>query len=1158
MKKNLRKIVIMTMHAFFLGTVLQVFFLSMLLASELEAQKIQSVREAKIQVTLQEAGLEECFSAIESKTPYKFTYDEKIIRSDVKINYESNQRTVSELLLQISRVAGLKFRQVNNTINVQAMKKNGRGEESIEVILQGTTVTGRVTSAEDNTGLPGVNVIVKGTVQGTVTDLDGAYTINVPDDQAVLVYSSVGFISQEVTVGNRSQIDIVMSPDITALEEIVVVGYGTQKKESLTSAVEMVDGEILDNRPIRTVTEGLAGLVAGLNVDQTNGAPASDPNLNIRGFTGFNSQQSPLVLVDGVERTLGDINPADVESISVLKDAAASAIYGSRAPYGVILVTTKSGEKGAGINVTYNGRYNIGQPINVPSFADSWVFAERFNQAYRNALQNPAFSEEAIQRMRDYGAGVIDYTNIALPNGEWGRHWDGNDNNDWFDLALRNSIPSQQHTLNFSGGSNATTYYMGLGYNESIGLFEGLGDRRDRYNALLKVSTDATDWLNLNLSMNYIRTDEFGPEYQGFGRNYNTIFNVLSRTWPNWPDQNPNGSPHWLSPLPGFTGETGEEKLQRNDFVVTGGFDINPLEGWNITGNYTFNTFNNHFEHTSFPLVVINADGSVRLSGRASQQSFIERSMANRQYHTTNLFTSYAREFNEHYINVLAGYQNEYNRYEDMFVNRKDLYTQTIPTIGTSFGDVLANDDLYHWSTQGYFFRASYNYKEKYLLEFNGRYDAHSKFPKDIRWAFFPSIAGGWNVARENFWPTEVISSLKIRGSYTSSGDHGAGNYLYLPTMGTAQGAGDVLLEGGFPPMVFMPGLVSDELTWAKPRTLGIGADISIFNNRLEIVYDWYQRTVYDQAGPAEPLPETLGDNVPRKNNAVSETRGWEFTTKWRDTGFNIAGKPFNYHAEFRISDYVGYVVEYEENITGARSGTWTPGEVFGQNFMYTSNGIAQDVGDIEQNVQQGGAWYYPGDLMMEDLNGDGQINAGDGGYWYSMGDITKMGYNYPRYRYGMTLGATWNGIDLFVLLEGVGHWKMYSGSSWIFGSNSNQWSGGWYKEHEELGVWSPETPDAWYPRYAFNGKNYGRANDQYMLNLANLRVRNIRIGYNLPASLISRIKLRKVYLYSSIENAGYIYYNSWIKYDPELIDNYSGQGYPIQRVISFGLNVGL
>jgi TonB-linked SusC/RagA family outer membrane protein len=1015
------------------------------------------------------------------------------------------------------------------------------------------TITGTVVSVENKSPLEGVSIIVKGKGVGAQTNRKGQFSIRATNGDT-LVVSNAGFAAQEVAIRNTSNLVISLNVSVENLEDVVVVGFGKQKKANLTSAVTQVSGEALLNRPIKSVSEGLQGLVAGLNVDLVSGAPESNPSLNIRGFTGINSQGAPLVLVDGVERNLGDINPNDVESISVLKDAAASAIYGSRAPYGVVLVTTKSGKKGAKATISYNGSYQVGTPIGMPQWANSWEFAEKINEKYRNNLQQVLFSDATIQKMKDFGAGKLNVWNDPLPNGQWGAHYDSYANNDWFSTMFKNRVPSQQHNLDLSGGSSNTTYYMGIGYNEASGLIVGSNDLRKRYSALLKVKTDVTEWFGVGLSMNYVKNDETGLNIRGRGRDYTDMMVNAAGSFPNWADLSPNGSPYWLSSGPTMRGEGGNAIDNTSDLITTGRFDLKPIKGLNIGGSYSWRNSGNHTAIVSLPIISVNADGTTRLSGRSVTQSAVRRVMSTTNYHTADLTASYEKQIKGHYFQVMAGYQEEYNKFVQLIGERKDLYTNAIPTLSTAYNaQPLLNDVLNHWATQGVYGRLAYNYKGKYLFEFNGRYDAHSKFPPSIRWAYFPSFSAAWNIAKEKFWFIESINSFKIRGSYTSSGDNGSGNYLYLPTMVTAIGTRDVLLDGARPNMVSMPGLVSPNLTWAKPRSIGIGIDVAAFKNRLDVTWDWYQRTTYDQAGPAEVLPVTLGTTPPQTNNSVSETRGWEFTVNWRDKAFRLAGKPVGYSVNFNISDYIGYVVKYRDNISGARSGTWTPGEVFGETYVYRSNGIAQNANDIANNVVQTGGWNVPGDLMMRDINGDGRITTGDGGYWYSQGDRVKVGYNYPRYRYSVNLQANWNGFDFSIQLIGVPQWKIYSNSFFVMPSAGDQFNSKWFVEQRALGTWTHESPNAFYPRYSF--KTYA-ANDQYLLNLAHLRIKNLRFGYQLPAKIMSKVKTDRFYLYTSIENLGFIYYKSFVKYDPEILQNNGGSGYPPQKQFSFGINI--
>ncbi|WP_163378401.1 SusC/RagA family TonB-linked outer membrane protein [Cyclobacterium sp. SYSU L10401] len=1036
---------------------------------------------------------------------------------------------------------------VNEKDKSDALQTKPAGDLVAAILVEGKVVDG------EGNPIPGAAILVKGTTSGTTTDIDGNFSLEV-DEEAIIVVSFLGFITQEIEVGNQTDFEITLVEDIAQMDEVVVVGFGTQKKSHLTAAVEQIGSDLIENRPINRLSEALQGAVAGLYVTPVNGGPAQESNFNIRGYTGFGQKGGPLVLIDGIERTMSDVNPNDVESVTVLKDAAASAIYGSRAPSGVILITTKSGTKGEKIQVNYSGNYSIGSPIGMPQWANSWEYAEKINEQYRNSLQAPIYTEEAIQRMRDHGAGLIP-NNIVTENGTYGAHWDMNGNSDWFDIMYKSVVPSQQHNASVSGGSNNTGYYVGLGYNESMGLIKGSDDRLNRYNALLKVNSDVTDWLSLRMSMNYVRTDEQAPNYRGGGPNYGDIWQNASASLPNWNDLNPNGSPSFLSSGPSLRGEGGTQTNQRNETTLTGGFTLKPFEGLDIRGNYTWRNLTSHLERNTFVIFVEEADGSIRNSARSAQQSSVIRQMNFTNYHTADIVADYNKQIGKHSINALVGYQEEYNNFSRLSGTGRDLYTNSVPSISTTFNpNPTVNDMLTHWATQGVFGRMAYNYAEKYFIEFNGRYDAHSKFPAAIRWSFFPSISGAWNIAEENFWSVNKVDAFKIRAAYTSSGDPGSGNYLYLPTMGTGIGNGDVLLGGVKPNMVFMPPLVSSDLTWSSPQTLGFGLDVVAIENRLELTYDWYQRTIYNQPGPAKILPQTIGTGLPSINNAVSETRGWEFSMKWRNTG-RLAGRPINYSARFNIADYIGYVVEYDENVNGQRNGTWTPGQVFGQIWMYESNGVAQDIADVEANVPQGGGWYYPGDLMMKDLNGDGQINAGEGGRWYARGDQVMAGYNYGRYRYGMNLQANWNGIDLSVTFTGVPKWITYTNNFHVIPAGVNIWNSKWFTSHRELGTWSPETPDNYFPRHSF--KTYG-ANDQYVENLAHLRVQNLRLGYNLPQSLLERAKLRKVYVYTSAENLGMIYYKSNFRYEPEILSRYGGNGYPPQRQISFGVNVGI
>ena len=462
-----------------------------------------------------------------------------------------------------------------------------------------------------------------------------------------------------------------------------------------------------------------------------------------------------------------------------------------------------------------------------------------------------------------------------------------------------------------------------------------------------------------------------------------------------------------------------------------------------------------------------------------------------------------------HNLFVQMGMQAEENGYKSLTGSRDGLFAPDVSTsLSTASTNPQVRDNLYSWSTLGYYAVLTYDYKQKYLIKLAGRRDASSRFSPDARWGAFPSVSGAWNVAKEDFWPLKnVISTFKPRASWSTSGDlasAGGGNYYtYLPTLSLGTSSG-TLLGGNFANFATPPGLISSTLTWAKPETIDFGLDITAFNNRLTIGYDWYQRTVKDQVGPPNPLPLTLGTGAPRLNNSVSETRGWELSLSWSDQ-FNLGESPFRYNVGFQMSDYIGYVTEYSENKTGVRSGVWTPGELFGQNYVYESAGVAQSLSDLKGGTLTG-TYNYPGYLQYKDLNGDGYINSGNGGFWYSQGDSKPNGFNYPRKSYSITPSVSWKNFSFSAVFDGVLQWKIYNSTEYVWGTKAGADLAYFYtpafKESTDLGYWRPDNTNAFFP--SFNtGKDL--ATDQYSLDLSHLRIRNITIGYDFPERMVEK-----------------------------------------------------
>ncbi|AIM37257.1 hypothetical protein KO02_11570 [Sphingobacterium sp. ML3W] len=1058
---------------------------------------------------------------------------------------------------------------------------------------------------ENGHSIEGITVTEKGARNVTKSDKQGNFELLVARKNSVIVLSGVGFSTKEFAAKDLANANVVMSKDQHELDEVVITAYGKVKKSSMTDAVATVSGEKLANRPIRTVTDGLIGLSPGVNIRMPSGAPESNPTINIRGFTSINGSASPLVLIDGVERPIQDVNPNDVESISILKDGASTAIYGSRAPYGIILITTKSGKAG-NLTVTYSGNVKVGKRVTFPTQPSSPEWARYINMAQKNGWPNGTGTDGVdaitIERMEawlrqdwnhssfdDLRAQFGDKAQQYIENGQFPttnagfKNWTREQSfatTKLYDAYLNKSAVSSQHNVNISGGTDRAQYFSSFGYNGTKGLFKGDLNNNTRYNFQTKLNYKAADWLDLRTDVNYVSQQNIGPNYRagsatdpGSGStlaNYGDIFGSMMQYFAT-PLRVPSGNAYsWILGAAGIMGEGGAISNERNDIVLTGGATVKPFKYFEINGDYTYRVNNSNFSKVDKVVYTELPDGTKIQNNRSANISSISKSSGMQKYQFAKFSAQYNRNFvDKHNVLIQVGMQAEENNYQSLTGSKTDLFAQdVIESLNGAANNPLASDNMYEWATLGYYGVASYDYQQKYMIKFAGRKDASSRFSPDSRWGFFPSISGAWNVAKESFWPLkDVISELKPRVSWSTSGDLtsvGSSNYYtYLPTLGFSVNK-NTLLGGNFSNVASAPGLVSSSLTWAKPTVLNVGVDVTTLNRRLNISYEWYQRRIINQMGPADPISAVLGTAAPQLNNSESETRGWELSIAWNDK-IQLAGKPFLYDVRFNMSDYIGYVTKYSSNQLGLRSGSWTPGELFGQNYMYQGNGIANNTNDLNGKTLTG-EYNYPGYLMYKDLDGDGYIGSGTGGFWYSMGDQVKNGFNYPRKSFSILPSFSWNNFSVSAVLEGVMHWKIFTSSDWVWGSSAG--SGGTayfytpvFEESSKLGYWTPSNKDAFFP--ALNTSR-SLASDSYTLNLAHLRVRNITVGYDLPEKIISKVKLKRANIYFSGENLGFLYNKSFIKYDPELLSNLGGlfsastNGYPPLRYFSLGVNLSL
>ncbi|MCT4591264.1 MAG: TonB-dependent receptor [Carboxylicivirga sp.] len=1113
-------------------------------------------QKEKLTLKMQDVSAQEVFKQLEHQAGLKFFYQDEQLSKIGHVSIDASEQSLNDVLSDLLDQTGLTFKLIDNHVIILAAESNSNKSSAQQ---EKETIKGLVTD-KNGDAIPGVNVFEKSNPQnGVITGVDGSYSLSVSNSDAIISFSFIGFETQDINVAGRKTIDIVLLQDMENIDEVVVVGYGTQKKINTTGAVSQIEGDVLESRPITNVADGLSNRVAGLNVTKTNGAPGSSASWNIRGFTGLSKDQwgnvvattkQPLILVDGIEQNPDVLNPEDIESISVLKDASASAIYGSRAPYGVVIITTKSGSKGK-MSINYNNNFSWKSMTDVPQPVDGLTFAKAFNEAYNNARQPAVFSDETLGKIEAYMNGTGPNNTIGN-DGLWRQWTESHGNTDWMKEWFNDNSFSQSHNVALSGGveSGKLDYYASFGYSEDNGILKHVPkDEYNRYNFSIKVRSQINKWVQTTANVRYSQRN-----YSRSNIDDNTVLNQVARLWPTTPAVNPDGVEHrnnlyWPLKSGGYYDDVQDDLTSRLEVKIT------PFEGFNIVGSASYSKFYKKFKRNRFNYKVPQPGDNYIIGG--NMPNSVEEEMRNDDYLQMEAYMSYERLFGKHFMKVLAGHQSEEKNYHTLYGSKAGLITQNVPSISTATGTVNLDDALGHWSTEGYFFRVNYNYEEKYLLEVNGRYDASSRFPSHTRWAFFPSFSLGWNVAKENFWPIAEVNTFKLRGSYGKLGNANVANYLYLPQM-NYYAKGGVMLGNENASRISMPGILSPDITWEKPEVINVGFDAAAFNNRLNVSYEWFQRTIKDQISPPVEASAVLGTNPPDTNNGVSETRGWELTINWRDRLGSIMGKEVKYGVGFNISDYIGYVVKYP-NTTGSYSGIWTAGERFGDILGYETVGIASDINQYNNAASHHRLWsqsWHAGDIIYKDQDGDGKIDSGNS-RWYNKGDLVNLGNTTPRYQYGFNLEAQWNGFDINMFFEGVGKQDLTMSGMYFWGITGSQWHSSLFDHNNDY--WSPTNTDAYFPRIYFGGESGKNQQTQskYVINGAYMRFKTLQLGYNLPASWLNKIGLNNCRIFTSIENVGMIYKASKLDLDPVILRSNSGQIYPPQRTISLGLNVG-
>lgn len=1019
-------------------------------------------------------------------------------------------------------------------------------------VQQDNACTGVVVDQNGETVI-GASVVVKGTTNGTITGLDGDFSIPNVKKGDVIVVSYVGYMNSEI-IWEGKPLKIALKEDSKTLDEVVVVGYATVKKANLTGAVSAVDDKVLADRPIVNLGQGLQGTIPNLNIT-TSGQPGKGSSFNVRGETSINGG-SPLVLVDGVQMDPNLINPQDVASVSVLKDAASASIYGARAAYGVILITTKSGRKNMPTQVSFDASVSFNSPTTRPEYMNSMEYAHWMNAANNTTSGRDLLSQEEMEHIEAYFYDPVNNLPVFVAKDpsswQYGNCQAGKyaycGNTDWMKEMYKKTYPVQKYNVNINGGSDKATYYTSVGYMDQGSLMRYGDEGFRKFNMVNNINYDINNWMHVSMKTSYIRTELDGLAQDAVhGESW-----IGNDTQPLMPVKHPDGNWSGQGNYTNFAAvldEMGSRKTTKNDFWNTLVLKLTPLKGLTINMDYTFNYYAEHGKVHRKTFNEYGIDGKFLQVFQHSRPSGVSESQANDTYNAFNLFGDYELTLGKHYFKVMAGYNQETKHTRGFSASRDELISNDLPSMNAATGEKYVGNSDDSWATRSGFFRVNYSFADRYLLEVNGRYDLSSKFPKDDRSVFSPSFSLGWKLSEESWFKQATngfFDELKIRASYGSLANQALDNgwYAYLSNYGT--GTLGYIMGGKQPQYVLPGGLVSNTVTWEKVTQWDLGLDFVILQNRLKGTFDYYQRKTTDMLGPGRILPNILGMSEPLENAADMVTRGWELALTWNDQLDN----GLHYSVGFNLSDTRAEITKYD-NPTKSLSSPYYEGQIVGDIWGYESS-LFQSADEIasapDQSKLDGGISKVPGDIRFMDIDGNGVVDYGENTV-DKPGDMKIIGNNKARYRYGFNISADWKGFDLGIFFQGVGKRDLMLPYTfkWQYGSM--------WQVPTAVGndYWREDNAGGWLPVARFNGSQaLGQNQTRYLLDASYLRLKSLSFGYTLPVSLTKQWGIQKCRVYFTGENL-LTFKHTPEGFDPELDDPYK---YPQQKSLALGLNV--
>ena len=1086
----------------------------------------------------------------------------------------------------------------------------------------------RVLPLSPNELLVGATVMVKGTTNGVSTDINGHYSIKAKAED-VLVCSIIGYKSVESKVGSKAVVDYALQPDNQLLDATVVVGYGTLKKTQLVGSVENLDGGVIENRPNANVTRSLQGQVAGLNIVQTDGKATHSGSLYIRGNgTSYNtrknfsssaagqthsigSQGSALVLIDGVEGSLSQVNPADIETIAVLKDASSAAIYGARAAYGVILVTTKNAETDK-VTVTYNGSFSLNSRIvkwedNI--ITDGLEWTEAFYEFYQNDARVPGSSGKIPTTMNTNDISMNDITYLesfrALREAGYDSVYGGVGSKgqylyygsyNWLDHIYKDYTTSTTHDISLRGASKKLTYNLTGRYFTQGGIYKIGEEKYNTFNIRAKAKVQVNKWLSVDNNTSVFRSKSNQPM---FTTSSLIGHQIDQHGQPVFVPYNEDGTwtlsgvkTGYASFFEGNTGQDDSNLIVGTTFGVT--IDIIP-EVLKIRGDFSYKATRRWRERYRAPLSFYTKPG-VATEYVAQAGSYKSRWTYDTDYISSNAVLTWTPKLTEnHKLNVVAGWNLEDSRYNRFYMQRLGmLFPEKWQSFEMFDGEIKTEQNNSDYGIIGFFGRANYTLLNRYIFEASARYDGSSKFPSGSQWDLFPSFSIGWRLSEEPWmkWADSWMDNFKIRANYGSLGNGTVSPYSYLETMDINKSS--VIFDGGFVNYTTNPSVVPKTLTWETVTTYDVGLDFDLLKSRLSFSGDWYRRNTTDLITVGPELPQVYGASAPKGNYASLKTTGWELTLSWRDS-FKLAGKDFTYGIKGSVWDTRTWVNEFTS--TSGDILDYYSGKELGEIWGFRTDGIFRDNAEANSwatdSYHKNGSNFraYAGDLKFLDLNGDGKIDYGKGTL-DDHGDLDRIGNITPRYQYGVNLDFKWNGIGLSMFFQGVGKrdWYPMVETAYFWGQYNRPYCGYLMKTQtgdnyaqidystENWTVVNYDKNPYWSRRVGYcANRNVGPLtveNDHYLQNAAYIRLKNLTVDYSFPKKLVNKIGMQGARIYCSMENLW-----TWSPlfkhtdmFDPEGIgvgdsdfDSTSkiglsgvgdGMSYPMLRTFTFGLSL--